>query len=186
MGQEISATAQGKVVIVRDKCGSYVNIVVIEHMAPDIDPTHTPTYSFYGHIDVDKPGGGQWVYEGQFVRRGQIIGRLANTRDESLPETFDAHVHFEIKNAAALTKMPFSTCYCKPVYVEERARGWYVSAGYAGHLFVEPDNYYDLSEPSPPHCDPDSTPPANNSVPRRYYNPGKFIERHGGGSLMDM
>lgn len=176
VGQEISAAAQGKIVTILPSCGSYFNVVIIEHMVPDIDDIHSPIYSFYGHMHATSG-----LREGQWVRRGEVIGRLADPYTLPSPpyDHFDAHLHFEIKNWAALIEMPFSTCYC--LIPDNQRAGRYISAGYTGYLFPEPSEYHDMPQPAPQRCD--GTPPMNRSVPRRYYNPTKFVERRGGDPL---
>ena len=155
VGQSISAAAQGKVVIVRDTCGSYYNVVAIEHMVPDINDDDAPIYSFYGHVTV-----ASGLREGDWVNRGQIIGTLPDPRNA---HGFPAHVHFEVKNWFAHINGPFSTCTIQ-------SRGWYISAGYDGPLSgVAERDYYDLPRRT------------GDVHVRRYYGPTRFCELRGGG-----
>jgi murein DD-endopeptidase MepM/ murein hydrolase activator NlpD len=161
VGQAISAAAEGKVTTVLPTCGNYYNVVVIEHMVPDINDDYAPIYSFYGHV-IATSG----LHEGQWVARGQTIGTLPDPRPTY---GFGPHVHFEIKDWYALLNQPFSTCYTN--IPANQTYGRYISAGYSGTSFTEPVEYYDLPALS------------GQPVPRRYYNPTKFCENRGGGAL---
>lgn len=153
VGQEISAAAQGKVVTVLPTCGNYYNVVILEHMVPDINDADAPLYSFYGHITATAG-----LREGDWVRRGQVIGTLPNPQPTY---GFGAHVHFEVKNWFALTNAPLSNC-------TNAGAGRYISAGYSGSAFT-PGDHYDLPvRPGDMHV-------------RRYYKPSRFVELRGGG-----
>ncbi|MCA1706679.1 MAG: peptidoglycan DD-metalloendopeptidase family protein, partial [Actinobacteria bacterium] len=93
--QQITAAAQGKIVTILPTCGDYFNVVVIEHILPGLDEPNSPTYSFYGHLDVNPA-----LREGQWVPRGQVLGRPADSHAAGY--AWGAHVHFEVKNWWAL------------------------------------------------------------------------------------
>jgi murein DD-endopeptidase MepM/ murein hydrolase activator NlpD len=110
LGQPVYAAADGEVVVAKQNCGSYLDVIVLKHSVPGIAE---PVYSMYGHIEST-------LRVGDRVTRRQKIGVLGDTRP-----TFGPHLHFEIKNHTALVNGPFSSC-------TDAARKVYVSAGYSG------------------------------------------------------
>ena len=180
LGQPIAAVAQGKIVTLLDLCGEYFNVIVIEHMVPDIDDTHAPLYSFYGHVHKNPD-----LVEGQWVRRGEVLGTLANSAD--VGEKWAAHVHFEVKSWRALIEEPFSSCYCSRP--DSQVYGRYIGAGYTtptgeakSERFKEPQGYHDLAGVPVKRCGVKIDPPLGKFFPRRYYNPTNFVTNRGGGS----
>ena len=124
LGQPVYAAAAGEVVVAKQNCGNYLDVIVIKHQVAGITE---PIYTMYGHIVTT-------LTVGAHVQRRQQLGVLGD------PITFGPHLHFEIKNNTALTNGPFSSC-------SDVARKVYVSAGYSGKRndFAGGD-YWDLTD----------------------------------------
>lgn len=124
LGQPVYAAANGRIVVLRQNCGNYVDVVVIEH---EVDGQ--PIYSLYGHIEADG-----YVVEGQQVQRRQQLGVIGN------PVIFSPHLHFSIFNRTAFERGPLSNCSDVP-------NGRYVASGYSGKS-NDYDSRLDYYDPS--------------------------------------
>ncbi len=125
LGEPVYATAPGKVIINKLNCGSYLDVVVIEHTVMGFAE---PLYSFYGHIDSS-------VQVGDWVEGRKQIGVIGDTRP-----TFGPHLHFQIMDRTALRNPPLSGC-------SDVANGVYISSGYS---WVSDDynDFHDYYDPS--------------------------------------
>lgn len=117
------AASSGTVVVLRENCGSYVDVVVIEH-----DVAGEAVYSLYGHVEADG-----YVIAGQTVDKGQQIGVIGQ------PVVFFPHLHFSIFNRTAFVQGPHSNCTL--------SGGRYIASGYSGlsNDYVSSLDYYDPS-----------------------------------------
>ena len=124
LGQPVYAAAEGRVLVFRQNCGNYVDVVVIEHQVDG-----EAVYSLYGHIEADG-----YVAEGQQVQRRQQIGVIGN------PGVFLPYLHFSILNRTAFLNGPHSNCSDAP-------KGRYVASGYSGKSndYDSSLDYYDPS-----------------------------------------
>ena len=140
LGQPVYAAADGRIVVLRENCGNYVDVVVIEHD----DTDGQPVYSLYGHVEADG-----YVVEGQQIQRRQQLGVIGD------PGVFVPHLHFSIFNRTAFVGGPLSNC-------SDVANGRYVASGYSGR-----SNDYD---PSLDYYDPSNDGIADNRFyhPRRF------------------
>ncbi len=112
LNQPVYAAAAGRVVIVRPNCGSYLDLVVIEH---NVEGFVEPLYSFYGHIEAES-----------HVREGDWVGRRAQIGIIGQPGKYSPHLHFQIMNRTALFEGPLHyTC-------SDPSKGWFISSGYSG------------------------------------------------------
>jgi len=125
LGEPVYAASAGKVTMVLQNCGDYVDVVIIEH---EVEGFEEPIYSFYGHMEANG-----YVQIGDWVEKRQQIGVLGD------PVTFEPHLHFEIKNRTALINPPFSNC-------SDLVNDIYISAGYSGKPNdYDGGDYYDPS-----------------------------------------
>ena len=123
LGEPVYAAAAGRVVVLRQNCGNYVDVVVIEH-----DVEGELVYSLYGHLEADG-----YVVEGQEVQKRQQIGVIGD------PVVFFPHIHFSILNRTAFLEGPHSNC--------TQPNGRYVASGYSG-ISNDYDASLDYYDPS--------------------------------------
>jgi len=111
LDEPVYAAAAGEVVVVRQNCGDYVDVVVIRHV---VDGQNV--YSLYGHLEADDS-----LEVGQAVDRRQQIGVIGDPRP-----TFEPHLHFSVMNETAYLEGPHSDCS------DALPDGQFVASGYSG------------------------------------------------------
>ena len=104
LGDPVHAISNGFVRYARDtNIDSWKGVIIIGHTSlpglkfkiPNEDDA-TKISSMYAHLNVTRIN--EWVYEGEYVRRGQLIGVIGPTPAGST----GPHLHFEIRNDTSI------------------------------------------------------------------------------------
>lgn len=90
----VYAAASGRVTYAGMPNNAWQRVVVMEHRAPD----GTRSYSRYAHL------GDIVVSEGQWLRRGQMLGIVGRNMTDDGPGPF--HLHFDVSHTTALLANP--------------------------------------------------------------------------------
>jgi murein DD-endopeptidase MepM/ murein hydrolase activator NlpD len=86
LGDPIYSVSNGYVSFAKNVCCGWGNIVRVVHKFPN-HPEYPYVESFYAHLDIMK------VKEGDFVKRGQILGTIGTADGK-----YSAHLHLEMRN----------------------------------------------------------------------------------------
>ncbi len=153
-GEPVRAAANGRVHTVDTGPGSWLDVVIIEHVVPGISEH---IYSFYGHLLKYNDAHNNYVSEGEDVSKGQQIGTIGSFADRGY--TLSPHLHFEIKNQTALDNefgigggySGKSNDYnCEEDYYDP-------SDGIDGNRYYHPTRFIESRKVGGPSCGPDKS-----------------------------